>query len=92
MIFSSIFTNFILCNSFIFRMHFINVLLWNFFSSFAFVSIYCVSAGTTILISISNGSDPYFFRREMEKTRSVKEEMDREVFISRQSRPFPFDK
>ena len=28
----------------------------------------------------------YFFRRKMEKTRSVREEMDGEVFISRQSR------
>ena len=31
---------------------------------------------------------PVFFRRKMEKTRSMKEEMDVEVFISRQSRHF----
>ena len=36
-------------------------------------------------MSISDGLDPYFFRRNMEKTRSMKEEKDGEVFISRQS-------
>ena len=41
-------------------------------------------------MSISDGSDPYLFCRKMEKTRSVKEEMDGKLFISRQSRhPFP---
>ena len=54
-------------------------------SSFVYVIIYCVGAGITTLMSISDGSDPYFFRRKMEKTRSVKEEMDREMFIPRQS-------
>ena len=39
-------------------------------------------------MSISDGLDPYFFRRKMEKTRSMKEEMDGEVFISGQSRHF----
>ena len=39
-------------------------------------------------MSISDGLDPYFFCRKMEKTRSMKEEMDGEVFISRQSRHF----
>ena len=34
---------------------------------------------------LSDGLDPYIFRRMMEKTRSVKEEMDGMVFISRQS-------
>ena len=38
------------------------------------------------MMSISNGSDPYFFCRKMEKSRSVREEMDGKVFISRQSR------
>ena len=41
-------------------------------------------------MSISDGLDTYFFRRMMEKTRSMKEEMDGEVFISRQSRNFSF--
>ena len=41
-------------------------------------------------MSISNGLDPYTFRRKMEKTRSVKEEMDGKVFISRQSRHISF--
>ena len=36
-------------------------------------------------MSISDGWDPYFFRRKMEKTRYVKEEMDGSVFISRKS-------
>ena len=43
-------------------------------------------------MTISDGLDPYLFRRRMEKTRSVKEEMDGEVFISRQSRHFPLYK
>ena len=51
-----------------------------------YVIIYCLGAGITTLISISDWSDPYIFRREMEKTRSVKEEMERNVFFSRQSR------
>ena len=41
-------------------------------------------------MSISDGLDPYFFRQKMEKTRSMKEEMDGEMFISRQSRHFFF--
>ena len=41
-------------------------------------------------MSISDGLDPYVFRRKMEKTRSMEEQMDGEVFISRQSRHFPF--
>ena len=56
------------------------------FWSFVYVIIYCVGAGISTLISSSDWSDPYIFRRKMEKTRSVKEEMDGKVFISRQSR------
>ena len=37
-------------------------------------------------MSISDGSDRTFSCRKMEKTRSVREEMDGKVFISRQSR------
>ena len=56
---------------------------------FVYVIIYCVGAGITTLMSISDGSDRTFFCRKMEKTRSVREEMDGKVFISRQSRhPF----
>ena len=41
-------------------------------------------------MSISDGMDRTFFCRKMKKTRSVREEMDGRVFISRQSRhPFP---
>ena len=67
-------------------MNFINLLLWKISFFFVYVNIYCVGAEITTLISISHGSDSYFFRRKMEKTRSVKEEMDGEMFISRQSR------
>ena len=51
-----------------------------------YVFIYYVGAGTTTLKSISDGSDRTFFCRKVEKTRSVGEEMDGKVFISRQSR------
>ena len=37
-------------------------------------------------MSISDGSDRNFFCRKMEKTRSVRKELDGRVFISRQSR------
>ena len=60
------------------------------FWSFVYVIIYCVGAGISTLISISDWSDPYIFRRKMEKTRSVKEEMNEEVFISRPSRQISF--
>ena len=56
--------------------------------SFVFVIMYCVGAGIVSLMSFSDGVDPYFLRRNMEKTRSMKEEMDGEVFISSQSRHF----
>ena len=55
------------------------------FWPFVYVIIYCVGAGIITLISISDWSDPYIFRRKMEKTRSVKEEMEGKLFISRQS-------
>ena len=54
-----------------------------FLLSFVYVIIHCVGAGITTLMSIFDGSDPCLFRRKMEKTRSVKEEMDGRVFISR---------
>ena len=53
------------------------------FWSFVYVIIYCVGAGISTLISISDWSDPYIFRRKMEKRRSVKEEMEPKLFISR---------
>ena len=58
---------------------------------FNYVIIYCVGAGINTLISISDWSDPYIFRRMMEKTRSVKEEMEGKLFISRQSRHIFFE-
>ena len=60
------------------------------FWSFVYVIIYCVGAGISTLISISDWSDPYIFRRKIEKTRSVKEEMEGNLFISRQSRHISF--
>ena len=57
---------------------------------FVYVVTFCVGAGITTLKSISNGLDPYFFRRKMEKTRSMKGETDEELFISHQSRHYPF--
>ena len=56
-----------------------------------FMLLLIVSAlGITTLMSISDGLDPCFFRRKMEKTWSMKEELDGEVFVSRQSRQFSF--
>ena len=52
--------------------------------------MHCVGARITTLMSISDRLDPYLFRRKMEKTLSVKEEMDGKVFDSHQSRHFPF--
>ena len=60
------------------------------FWSFVHVNFYCVGAGISTLISISDWSNPYIFRRKMEKTRSVKEEMEGKLFISRQSRHISF--
>ena len=67
-------------------MYFSIFLLRKRLSFFVYVIIYFVGAGITTLMSISDGSDPYFFRRKMEKRRSVKGEMEGEMFISRQSR------
>ena len=58
--------------------------------SFVYVNIYCVGAGISTLISISDWSDPYIFRRKIEKTQSVKDEMEGKLFISRQSRHISF--
>ena len=58
----------------------------NFLDFFVYVFIYCVGAGITNLMFISDGSDPYFFRQKMEKTRSEREEKNGRVFFSRQSR------
>ena len=62
----------------------------NFFHFFVNVIIYCVGAAITTLMFIPDGLGPYFFRRKIEKTRSMKEKMDGEVFISRQSQHYPF--
>ena len=41
-------------------------------------------------MSISDGLDPKFFRRKMENTRSLKKEMDGEVFILARVGNIPF--
>ena len=41
-------------------------------------------------MSFSDGLDPYIFLSMMEKTRSMKGEMDGEVFVSHQIRHFTF--
>ena len=53
---------------------------------FFYVVFYDVRAGITTLMSISDGSDRTFSCRKMERTRSMREEMDGKVFISRHSR------
>ena len=60
------------------------------FWSFVYVIIYCVGAGISTLISISDWSDAYIFRWKMEKMRSVKEEMEGNLFISHHSRHISF--
>ena len=60
------------------------------FWSFVYVIIFCVGAGISTLMSISDRLDPYIFRQKMEKTRSINEEMDWKVFISRRSRHVSF--
>ena len=55
-----------------------------------YVIIHCVGVGIGTLMPISDWSDSYIFRRKREKTRSVKEEMEGNVFISRQSRHISF--
>ena len=39
-------------------------------------------------MSISDGLDPYFFRRKIEKTQSMKEKKDGKMFISHQVQHF----
>ena len=58
--------------------------------AFVYVNINCVGARITTFMSLSDGLDPYFVRRKMERTQSMKEEMDGEVFIYRQSWHFSF--
>ena len=51
---------------------------------------FCVGAGLTTLMSIFDELARYFFRRKVEKARSMKEEMGGMVFFSRQSWHFSF--
>ena len=56
------------------------------FWSVAFINKYCVGAVISDFMSISDKLGPNFFRRKMEQTRLVSEEMDEMVFVSRQNR------
>ena len=49
---------------------------------------YCVGAGICTLISISDGLSPYIFRRKMEYTRPMREEMEGKACNSHHSRHF----
>ena len=60
------------------------------FWSFVYINIYCVGSRIITLISISDWSDLYIFRRKMEKTRSVKEEMEGKLFFPARVGIFPF--
>ena len=55
---------------------------------FVYIIFYGIGARISTLMSIPDGLGPYFFRRKMEKTRPMREEMDGKVFISHQSRHF----
>ena len=57
----------------------------NFLHLFVYTTVYCVSAEIGALMSISDGLGPFIFRRKMENTLPIGEEIDRKVFISRQS-------
>ena len=87
--FSSIYMTFILCISFIFRCIFINFLLWKISLIFCLCQYLLCQRRITTLMSISDGPHPYFFCQKMEKMRSMKEKMDGNLFISRQSWHFP---
>ena len=42
---------------------------------------FCVGAGISTSMSISDGLGPYFFRWKMEKPQSMKKKIDGKVFI-----------
>ena len=63
---------------------------WIIFRSIVFNIIYCVGAGVSTLISISDELCPYIFCGKVEKTQSMGDEMDGKMLISRQSGHFPF--
>ena len=48
---------------------------------FVYVIIFCVDAGIASFMSISAELNPYFFNQQMDKTWSMKEEWDGELFF-----------
>ena len=83
--YSSFYMNSILCISFFYYVFLLFSSFGNFIRSFVYVMVYCVGAGITTLMSLSDGLGLYFFCRKIEKTRPTKEEMDGKVFTSRLS-------
>ena len=63
--------------------------LWKRLSSFVHAINYCVGAGITTLMSISNGSDPYFVRRKMENAVREGRNGRRNVYFLPESACFP---
>ena len=61
------------------------LLLWENMWSFIYTSVFCVNAWISTLMSQSERLSSYVFRRKVEKTQSMREEMDGKVLISRQS-------
>ena len=76
---------FVLPNLFLNFVHFCKI-------SYLFLSnkIYAVDTGLRILVSISDGLNPYFLRRKMENTRPMRKQKDGKIISSRQSCHFVF--
>ena len=68
------------------KFFFIIFLFWENVWTFVYNIIFCVIEGISTLMSISDGLGSYFFRRKIERTQPMREELDGEVIISRQSR------
>ena len=78
-------------NNLFYLMNFLKIFrLWKYLWSVVNTNIFCVGARVSTLMSSSDWLRPYIFRRKMEKTRPMREEMDGKVFISRQSWHFLF--
>ena len=71
---------------------FINFLTFQFMENplILYLVLLFIVSGISNLMSISDELYPYFFRRKVEKMRSMKEEMDGNAFISGQTWHFSF--
>ena len=52
--------------------------------------LFCVGAGVSTLMSISDGLASYIFRRKLEKTQPIRERMEGKVFFPPESAIFVF--